>query len=186
MPKGLQINDAGEFLVDGKLAAETPEGRAWLEDQQKRRDWVPAMALAMFTLGRIPGGAPSGAIGAFTGRRPPRGTDREVLLRTYRDPPKKLKELQDAVAIERDGTDVHHIVERRAAARERFSEAWTYHPANEVRIPRMKHWEITGWYQTKSKAYKGQSPREYLRGKTWQERYEFGLQLLIDRGVLKR
>ena len=69
MPKGMTITDTGELLVDGRLAAETAEGRAWLEDQQKRIDWGPAMALNMLTLGRTPGAAPRGAIGTFVGQK---------------------------------------------------------------------------------------------------------------------
>jgi hypothetical protein len=68
IPKGLQVTDTGEWLVNGEPAAETAEGRAWLEDQQARQDWGPAMALAMLALGRIPGGAPPGAIGTSGGR----------------------------------------------------------------------------------------------------------------------
>jgi hypothetical protein len=69
MPKGMTITDTGKLLVDGRPAAETAEGRAWLEDQQKRIDWGPAMALNMLTLGRTPGAAPRGAIGTFVGQK---------------------------------------------------------------------------------------------------------------------
>jgi hypothetical protein len=34
-----------------------------------------------------------------------------------------------------------------------------------VRIPTLKHWQITGWYMTPSEDYGGLSPRSYLRGK---------------------
>jgi hypothetical protein len=68
MPSGLQVTDAGEWLVNGQPAEETVEGRAWLEDQQARQDWGPAMALAMLALGRVPGGAPPGAVGTSGGR----------------------------------------------------------------------------------------------------------------------
>ena len=37
---------------------------------------------------------------------------------------------------------------------------------NLVRIPRMKHWEINGWYARSNKEFGERSPREYLRGKT--------------------
>jgi hypothetical protein len=73
MPEGFQVSDAGEWLVQGKPIADTAEGRAWLEDQQKRIDWGPAMAMNMLTLGRVPGGArlqtltcSSGAAGSGT------------------------------------------------------------------------------------------------------------------------
>jgi hypothetical protein len=51
MPKGLSTADTGEILVNGKPAAETEEGLAWLEDQKARENWGPAMAL-MMALGR--------------------------------------------------------------------------------------------------------------------------------------
>jgi hypothetical protein len=47
MPKGLQVNDAGEWLINEQPAVETAEGRAWLQDQQKRMDWGPTMALLL-------------------------------------------------------------------------------------------------------------------------------------------
>jgi len=58
-------------------------------------------------------------------------------------------------------------------------------PNNLVGIPRLKHWEITGWFATRNNAYGGMPPREYLRGKTWTERVEVGRDALIRHGVLK-
>ncbi len=48
----------------------------------------------------------------------------------------------------------------------------------------MKHKEISDWYQTPNRDYNWLSPRKYLEGKSWREQYEFGLQKLIDFGVL--
>ena len=48
-----------------------------------------------------------------------------------------------------------------------------------------KHWEINRWYSTKNEDFGGMTPRDYLRGKTWQERYRIGLEKLKDFGVLK-
>ncbi|HEV7911754.1 MAG TPA: hypothetical protein VGP28_11885 [Methylocella sp.] len=53
------------------------------------------------------------------------------------------------------------------------------------RIPRLKHWEITGWYMRGNKRFGGLSPREYLRGKDWDERRQVGLEALIEAGVLE-
>lgn len=58
-------------------------------------------------------------------------------------------------------------------------------PENVVSIPRLKHWELNGWMETKSDAFGGFSPREYLRGRSWNERYEVGLRGLREVGVLK-
>ena len=48
----------------------------------------------------------------------------------------------------------------------------------------MKHREITGWFMTPNKSFGKLSPREYLRGKSWEERRKVGLDALIDAGVL--
>jgi hypothetical protein len=69
MPKGLSVNDSGEWLVDGRPVEESAEGRAWLADQQAREDWPRTMALTMLGLGRIPGAAPPGSFGVFVGQR---------------------------------------------------------------------------------------------------------------------
>jgi hypothetical protein len=184
-PEGLSLTDSNEYLVNGRPIEESPEGRAWLEDQRRARDWVPALVLAMFSSGRLASrGAPPGAIGAFVGRKPPRRTPQHVLDQTYRDPPRTLWGLQNAVPNKRDGTQVHHIVER-VSEREGFSEAKIYGFENEVRIPTLKHREITSWYQTKNKFYDWMSPREYLRGKTWEDHRSVGLLALKKFGVSK-
>jgi hypothetical protein len=56
---------------------------------------------------------------------------------------------------------------------------------NLVRIPTLKHWQITGWYMFKNDAYGGVSPRTYLRGKDWAERTRVGRDALVRNGVLK-
>ena len=58
-------------------------------------------------------------------------------------------------------------------------------PDNLVRIPKFKHWEITSWFMTKNKAFGNISPREYLRGESWDERTRVGLVALRKYGVLK-
>ncbi len=58
-------------------------------------------------------------------------------------------------------------------------------PENLVRIPTLKLWLITGWYMAKSLRFGDLSPRGFLRGKTWEERYNIGREALIKFGVLK-
>lgn len=106
-------------------------------------------------------------------------------INAYLDPPKSLDELQDAVANRQKGYDIHHIVEQTPAARDGYTRTLIDGPANRVRIPTLKHWEITGWYMRPNKAYGGLSPREYLRGKSWAERSRVGLDALIQHKVLK-
>jgi hypothetical protein len=83
------------------------------------------------------------------------------------------------------GCDVHHIVEQTPARDHKIPDALIDGPDNLVSIPRLKHWEITGWYMRGNDRYGGLSPRAYLQGKSWNERREVGLEALIDAGVLR-
>ena len=109
----------------------------------------------------------------------------DYLIEVYRDEPKTLEELQRAVSRPKRGYDIHHIVEQTSAEQDGFPRSVIDAPNNLVRIPRLKHWEITGWYMTKNKAYGGLSPRAYLRGKGWDDRTSVGLDALAKFGVLK-
>ena len=102
------------------------------------------------------------------------------------DPPASLGELQQAVSTPQRGYDIHHIVEQTAAERDGYPRMLIDDKDNLVRIPTLKHREITAWYQTKNKEFGLVSPREYLRGKTWEERKRIGLDALIDHGVLQQ
>ena len=101
------------------------------------------------------------------------------------DPPKSLEELQRAVASPKAGYEIHHIVEQTPAEQDGYRRSLIDGPDNLVRIPTLKHREITAWYQTTNDDFGNLSPREYLRGKTWEERTQVGLKALIDVGVLK-
>ena len=50
----------------------------------------------------------------------------------------------------------------------------------------MKHWAIDAWYQTRTENYGNETPRDYLRGKDWDERRRVGLFALQKHGVLKK
>jgi hypothetical protein len=106
-------------------------------------------------------------------------------IESYLDPPKTLEELQQAVSTPKKGYDIHHIVEQTSAEKDGFPRSIIDAPENLVRIPRMKHWEINAWYGKRNQSYGNFSPREYLRGKSWVQRQQVGLQALIDNGVLK-
>lgn len=107
-------------------------------------------------------------------------------IQSYLDAPKSLDELQQAVSDPQKGYDIHHIVEQTPAERSGFPRSMIDAPENLVRIPTGKHWEITGWYMTRSDRFGGVSPREYLRDKDWNERTRVGLEALTKFGVLKR
>ena len=103
----------------------------------------------------------------------------------YQDPPKTLEELQDAVSDPKTGYNRHHVVEQTSADEDGFPRSMIDAHENLVRIPALKHWEITGWYATPNDRYLGLSPREYLRGRDWEERVRVGREALIRFEVLK-
>jgi hypothetical protein len=107
------------------------------------------------------------------------------LVESYRDPPKSLEELQRDTSTSNAGYDIHHIVEQAQAENDGFTREQIDSSTNLVQIPRMKHWEINGWYQTKNEDYGGLTPREYLSGRNWDVRRSVGLGALRIYGVLK-
>jgi hypothetical protein len=110
-------------------------------------------------------------------------------LRANLDAPKTLEELQDGVAHPTMGYQIHHIVEFNKGDKDNFPESWLESRENLVEIPQMKHKEISDWFQTPNPEYtvdgREVSPSEYLRGKSWDEQYQFGLKILKRFKVLK-
>lgn len=104
---------------------------------------------------------------------------------SYLDAPKNLSELQNAVLESKKGYDVHHIVEQTPADQDGFPRSMIDAPENLVRIPTLKHWQINAWYSARNDEFGGLSPRDYLRGKSWEEKMKVGRKALIDHGVLK-
>jgi len=47
------------------------------------------------------------------------------------------------------------------------------------------HRDISDYYSTPNPAYGGLSPRDFLRGKSFEEQYQEGLKILRKFGVLK-
>lgn len=106
-------------------------------------------------------------------------------IRSYFDEPRSLIELKRRAVARKPGYDIHHIVEKTPARHDGFPTVMTENIDNKVLVPRYRHWEITTWYATKNEEFGGLTPREYLRGKSWEERYQMGLKVMIDKGVLK-
>jgi hypothetical protein len=110
---------------------------------------------------------------------------------SYRDPPKTLEELQDAVARRsRAGYQDHHIVEGQYISDHELANWKRFRPRletreNLVRIPYWKHIEISSWYSKPNRDYGGLTPRDYLRGKSWDEQYRVGVEALRRAGVLR-
>ncbi len=109
----------------------------------------------------------------------------EDMIRANRDRPKTLQELMDGIGKKRPGYDYHHIIEQTAAERWGLTRSEIDDPSNLVSIPRLKHYQITGWYATKSDRFGSLSPREYLSDKGPEERRRIGLDALRLFEVLK-
>jgi len=102
----------------------------------------------------------------------------------YLDPAKTLEELQrDSIPL--DGYNIHHIVEQTPARNDGDPDNLIDSPDNLVRISTLKHWQISTWYSTQNDEFDGLSPRDYLRGKNWDERVRVGKYALVRFGVLK-
>jgi hypothetical protein len=86
---------------------------------------------------------------------------------------------------DRTGYQLHHIVEQTPAEQDGFPRSQIDGDENLVYVPTLKHYEISAWYQTGNDEYGGLSPREYLRDKNWDERFEVGKHALQKFGVLK-
>lgn len=106
-------------------------------------------------------------------------------INAYLDTPKTLDQLQDAVSNPQTGYDIHHIVEQTSAERDGYPRRRIDAPDNLALVPTLRHWRINAWYQRKNDLFGGMSPRDYLRGKDWDERRRVGLQAMADHGVLK-
>jgi hypothetical protein len=92
--------------------------------------------------------------------------EHDALIKASLDEPKSLDELRRAVSTPERGYDIHHIVEQASAERDGYPRSMIDGPDNRVRIPTLKHRDITSWYQTRNKAFGGLSPRDYLHGKS--------------------
>lgn len=105
-------------------------------------------------------------------------------IESYYDPPRTMKELQDAAAAgRRPGYEIHHIVERNSASPKEGNRINA--SENLVSVPVFKHHLITGYYLKESDAYQRRSLRDALRGEDWEIRYQEGLDALVKYGVMK-
>jgi hypothetical protein len=107
-------------------------------------------------------------------------------IKSANDPAKTLEELQEPVGSDsQGGYHDHHIVGQHAENRQRFGDSLIDSRENLVRIPVLKHIDISAWYSTGNEDYGGLSPRDYLRDKDWDEQMRVGLDRLRDHKVLK-
>ena len=83
------------------------------------------------------------------------------------------------------GYQDHHIEEQGLLGNLGYARSDIDKPDNIVRIPMLKHYDISAWYGTKGDEFGGLSPRDYLRDKDAAERRRIGLRALREVGVLK-
>ena len=107
-------------------------------------------------------------------------------IKTANDPPEALDELQSRADTPSErGYEDHHIVGQHDQNRRQFGDDSIDSRANKVRIPVLKHLDINGWYSKPNDEFGGLSPRDYLRGRSWDEQTRVGLRVLREFGVLK-
>jgi len=110
---------------------------------------------------------------------------RKAAILSYDDPPKSLEELQSRVSLTSErGYEDHHIEEQTLLRRLGFSWGEINVPDNVVRIPTLKHIDISAWYGRPNESFGGLSPRDYLRDKDAAERRRVGLDALALHGVM--
>ncbi|MBS0528195.1 MAG: hypothetical protein JSS22_02230 [Proteobacteria bacterium] len=107
-------------------------------------------------------------------------------IKSANDPPRTLEELQTRARLPSEpGYQTHHIVGQFEQNRLQFGDGLIYSRENEVRIPVVKHMDISRFYSTPNAQFGGLSPRDYLRGKSWDEQMQVGLNVLKRFGVLQ-
>jgi hypothetical protein len=107
-------------------------------------------------------------------------------IKSANDPAKTLEELQEPIGSPSEGGyHDHHIVGQHTGNRARFGDSLIDSQENQVRIPIVKHIDVSAWYSTGNDEFGGLAPRDYLRDKNWDEQMRVGLDILRKRGVLK-
>jgi len=106
-------------------------------------------------------------------------------VKAYYDAPKTLDELREAAKTKRVGYDMHHVIERATAAPDGSEDELIDGADNLVSIPTLKHWRLNGWYGKENDKFGRQTPRQYLKRKSVEERRQVGLEGLKAIGVLK-
>lgn len=106
-------------------------------------------------------------------------------IESYFDAPKSLDELRRLASSRQSGYEIHHIVEEASALKDGFPNSIVNGPQNLVRLPKYKHQAITGWFARINEEYGELAPRDYLRGKSWDERFSIGIERMIEEEVLK-
>lgn len=154
IPPGIGHNQ-GPPLEDASEIPEVKPARSPSTILRAAANWIARALVARAFL----------AIAAFIGilrlRSWARGKAQEIA--TSLDPPRTMEELEAAVNVPRAGTELHHHkMEQHVSIRRGMTESQIDAPGNRVRIPTLKHYEITSWYRQPNRKYGGLTPRQYL------------------------
>lgn len=97
----------------------------------------------------------------------------DLITRTYSESPPSWPAYEE-----------HHIVE--AGPNEGLiPDSLLQSRRNRVKIPYYIHRDISDFYSTKNATLGNQAPRDFLRGKNFDEQYQYGLEILRKYGVLQ-
>jgi len=112
--------------------------------------------------------------------------DQYANIESYFDPPKTYEELSANARIKgpHPGYEDHHIVEQ-GRQNDFLDQDQIQSPENIVRIPYYRHKDVQSYYQTTLEELGGLTPREYLKGKSFEEQFDFGLKALRKLGIVK-
>ena len=182
-PEGSSNPEAGQNSDDYKLPNEAPEQGPY----RTGRDLADAL------VSHLASGAHDAAMrlidtAEILGWLSPQIPNVVTSVQSRIEGPEDLDELIDAVQPGlHPGYNDHHIVEQGPQNDDLSPEdqARIGDPENLVRIPTYAHIEITTYYSKADPDLDWLTPRQYLRGKSFDERYEFGLNVLRDEGLLK-
>jgi hypothetical protein len=108
----------------------------------------------------------------------------------YQGAPYDLQDLiDDAKGPSQPGWQDHHIVEQGPQNDDLSPEEKQLidDPEDIVRVPRYTHQQLTNYYRNvdDNPPCNGLTPRQYLRGKSFEDRYQFGLNVLRKMGIIK-
>lgn len=180
-PKGTEGGKGGQFRpkTDAERFGVGGNNGPPLEEQPFPAGKFITRALAGAIKGGVRGAWAGAAVGAVSEAAYP-------YVKAYFDPPQSLEDLQRAAQSPPElGYDDHHIVEQATAAADGSEDALIAATENLARIPTVKHWHLNRWYETPDPFLNDMTPRQYLKGKSWDERYRIGLNGLRKVGVLQ-
>jgi hypothetical protein len=171
-------DNSKHFLEDPPEIPEIKPSRSPSTVLRAAVSWI-ARALAARAFGAV-----SFFIGILSARAWVKAKAHEIV--TSLDPPRSIEELEAAVDVPRTGTELHHHKMEQHVSRIRgIPQREIDAPGNRVRIPTLKHYDITSWYRTPNENYGGLTPRQYLADKAPDEHARVGREALLLFEVLK-